>query len=141
MRSRCPQITVLHDLFLVHHTQENVRRTTQYIRSHPDLLGAFSTAGYAAATWLEAKKALGRTMLIVGTDYSDETISAVESGELDAFIAQPLYEEAQLGVCALDTILRGKEYPVFTTLDAPLVTRQNVDKYKVLLQEVKNWYV
>lgn len=141
MRSRCPQITVLHDLFLVHHTQENVRRTTQYIRSHPDLLGAFSTAGYAAATWLEAKKALGRTMLIVGTDYSDETISAVESGELDAFIAQPLYEEAQLGVCALDTILRGKEYPVFTTLDAPLVTRQNVEKYKVLLQEVKNWYV
>ena len=66
-------------------------------------------------------------MIIVGTDYTDETLDLVESGEVQAFVAQPLYEEAQTSVIALDTLLRSNSYPFFTSLDAPLVTRANMD--------------
>ena len=54
-------------------------------------------------------------------------------------MAQPLYEEAQTSVIALDTLLRGNSYPFFTSLDAPLVTRANMDRYRKLLQDVNNW--
>ena len=64
----------------------------------------------------------------------------IESGEVQAFVAQPLYEEAQTSVIALDTLLRGNSYPFFTSLDAPLVTRANMDRYRKLLQDVNNWY-
>ena len=67
-------------------------------------------------------------------------VDLVESGEVQAFVAQPLYEEAQTSVIALDTLLRGNSYPFFTSLDAPLVTRANMDRYRKLLQDVNNWY-
>lgn len=41
---------------------------------------------------------------------------------------------------ALDTLLRGNSCPFFTSLDAPLVTRANMDRYRKLLQDVNNWY-
>ena len=41
---------------------------------------------------------------------------------------------------ALDTLLRGNSYPFFTSLDTPLVTRANMDRYRKLLQDVNNWY-
>ena len=97
--------------------------------------------GLGCACWAAATRALGRDdMIIVGTDYTDETLDLVESGEVQAFVAQPLYEEAQTSVIALDTLLRGNSYPFFTSLDAPLVTRANMDRYRKLLQDVNNWY-
>ena len=80
-------------------------------------------------------------MVIVGTDYDADSIALIKSGELDAFVAQPIYEEAQQGAVILDALLRGKRYEQFTQLDSPLVTKANVDKYDRLLQSVKNWYV
>lgn len=142
VQEKCPQITVSRDLFFAFHTDESASRVTDFVRRTPDLLGAFSTAGSAAITWALAKKALNRSdMIVVGTDYDEDSIALINSGELDAFVAQPIYEESQNGVLALDTILRGKGFPSFTTLDAPLVTKQNVKKYDQQLQYIKNWYV
>ena len=118
-----------------------VQLVMDYMKKTPDLLGAYTTADAACACWAAAKRALGRDdMIIVGTDYTDETLDLVESGEVQAFVAQPLYEEAQTSVIALDTLLRGNSYPFFTSLDAPLVTRANMDRYRKLLQDVNNWY-
>lgn len=142
MRRKCPQITVTQDLLFSYHNEDTVRMVTQFIENTPDLLGAFSTCGLAAITWTMAKKMLERSnMVIVGTDYDADSIALIKSGELDAFVAQPIYEEAQQGVVILDALLRGKRYEQFTQLDSPLVTKANVDKYDRLLQSVKNWYV
>lgn len=139
MREKCPNITVRHDFDFV--DQDCTGMLTDYIRKTPELLGAFTTAGFACVNWAAAKRAAGRReLLLVGTDYSDESVRLVETGEVGAFIAQPLYEEGQMGVVALDAILRGNPFPAFCTLDAPLVTRENLEKYRRLLQDVKNWY-
>lgn len=139
MREKCPNITVRHDFDFV--DQDSTAMLTDYIRKTPELLGAFTTAGSACVNWAAAKRAAGRReLLLVGTDYSDESVHLVETGEVGAFIAQPLYEEGQMGVVALDAILRGNPFPAFCTLDAPLVTRENLEKYRRLLQDVKNWY-
>lgn len=139
MREKCPNITVRHDFDFV--DQDCTQMLTDYIRRTPELLGVFTTAGFACVNWAEAKRAANRReLLLVGTDYSDESIHLVETGEVGAFIAQPLYEEGQMGVVALDAILRGNPFPASCTLDAPLVTRENLEKYRRLLQDVKNWY-
>lgn len=139
MREKCPNITVRHDFDFV--DQHCTPMLTEYIRKTPELVGAFTTAGFACVNWAAAKKAAGRSeLLLVGTDYSDESIRLVETGEVGAFIAQPLYEEGQMGVAALDAILRGNAFPAFCALDAPLVTREGLEKYRRLLQDVKNWY-
>lgn len=141
MQRKCPEIRVAQDLNFAYHTDETLHLVKDYMEKTPDLLGAFSTAGFAAMTWAKAAQSLGRkNMIIVGTDYSDETIQLLEAGEINAFVAQPVYEEAQSGAIALDAILRGHTFPYFSTLEAPLVTKQTVEKYKRLLQEVKNWY-
>ena len=142
LRTRCPQLTVTQDLLFAYHTEDTFRDVRTFMEGVPNLLGAFSTAGLAAITWAHARKDLGRSdMVIVGTDYDEDSIELLKSGELDALVAQPIYEEAQAGVIALDAILRGNGYPMYTALDAPLVTAQNVEKYERLLQFVKNWYV
>ena len=141
MARLCPNVTVQSDLLFVNHTEENTRLVMDYVRQSPDLLGAYTTAGEACVTWAAAKKALGReNMIIVGTDYTDETLDLLEAGEVQAFVAQPLYEEAQSSAVALDKILRGSDLPYFTALDAPLVTRDTMGSYRRLLQDVKNWY-
>lgn len=142
VRQKCPDITVLHDLDFVNPTEENLKLVTDYLRSKPELLAVFTTTGFSCVTWAKAKKALGRSdLIIIGTDYNDETMQLLDSGEIQAFVAQPIYEEPQMGVVALDAILRGNDFPTFCTLDAPLVTRDNAERYRRLLQEVKNWYV
>ena len=142
MKEKCPQISVTQDLLFAYHNSDTVRMVTQFIEDTPDLLGAFSTCGLAAITWTMAKKTLQRSnMVIVGTDYDADSIALIKRGELDAFVAQPIYEEAQQGVVVLDALLRGKRYEQFTQLDSPLVTKDNVEKYDRLMQSVKNWYV
>ena len=140
-RSSLPHVVINADLRFTEHMEKNKQLVMDYMKKTPDLLGAYTTAGAACACWAAAKRALGRDdMIIVGTDYTDETLDLVESGEVQAFVAQPLYEEAQTSVIALDTLLRGNSYPFFTSLDAPLVTRANMDRYRKLLQDVNNWY-
>ena len=141
MREKCPRVTVTQDLLFADHSEESVRAVTEFMRNTPDLLGVFSTAGFAAITWSHVRRLLGRDITIIGTDYDEESIELLKQGELDAFVAQPIYEESQESVTALDTILRGNVFPAVTTLEAPLVTAQNVEKYDLLVQYVRNFYV
>ena len=139
MREKCPNVTVRNEFDFVQTDRTDM--LTEYIRNMPNLVGAFTTAGFSCVNWAAAIRASGRKdLVLVGTDYSDESIRLVEQGELDAFVAQPLYEEGQMGVIAMDAILRGNPFPFFRSLDAPLVTRESLEKYRRLLQEVNNWY-
>ena len=141
MQILCPEITVVQDRYFFRHSEQNTTLVKEFIRNAPELLASFSTAGDACITWAEAKKALDRPeLIVVGTDYTEETVALLENGEVQAFVAQPVYEEAQMSVEALDAALRGNDYPIVCQLDAPLVTVSNVDKYRRLLQEVQNWY-
>lgn len=141
----CPQLRVfrdLRDLQIANFTADNVRLAAELMRAHPDLLAVVTTAGGACANWAAAKRELGRDdLIIVGTDYTAESLDLLERGEIQAVVAQPVYEETQNSVLALDAILRGNPFPEAVRLDAPLITRENTGKYRRLLQEIQNWYV
>lgn len=142
MQSLCPGIRVVTTRYFFRSAGPDISIARDFIRATPEILASFSTCGDACVVWSEAKRELDRPdILVIGTDYTEATMSLLESGEIQAFVAQPIYEEAQMSVDALDATLRGNDYPVLCQLDAPLVTGGNLEKYRRLLQEVQNWYV
>ena len=84
-RSSLPHVAINADLRFTEHMEKNKQLIMDYMKKTPDLLGAYTTAGAACACWAAAKRALGRDdMIIVGTDYTDETLDLVESGEVQS---------------------------------------------------------
>ena len=142
LRALCPGLTVVRGPDFIGHTPESAEQVHSFLRQYPDLLVSFSTCGEACVTWAKVKAEQNvENLIIIGTDYTEETVSLLEQGAIQAFVAQPVYEEGQRSVEALDAALRGKDYPVLCQLDAPLVTADNVEKYRRLLRDVQNWYI
>jgi ribose transport system substrate-binding protein len=118
------------------------------IQRNPDIIAAFGLTGNSPVTWAGAAKAAGKApgeIVIVGMDYTEANLALIESGEVAAIVAQPLYEEAYVTMEYLDTVLRGGTVPQWTPLDAPLVYKGGTGVndpayYGGILEEVKTWF-
>lgn len=115
-----------------------ISRAVAIIQANPDLAGAFSTTGGGPTTWAGAKDQTGKKDIVaIGMDYTEENIDLVKSGKIYAIVAQPLYEEAARSVEILDKLLRGEKVPYFTPLEAPVVTKEGINKYESIIARVK----
>ena len=95
------------------------------IQAHPDIIGAFGTTGNSPITWADAAEKAGKApgeLVIVGMDATEGNLDYLEAGKVAAIVAQPLYDEAYKTMEYLDKIFRGEEVPVWTDLEAPIVT-------------------
>lgn len=118
------------------------------IQKNTDLIAAFGTTGNSPVTWADAAQKAGKEpgeIAIIGMDYTEANLSRIETGEVLAIVAQPLYSEAQETVKMLDQYLRTGEVPYWTPLTAPLVYKggQGVSDpatYTGILEEVKTWF-
>lgn len=118
-----------------------ISKAVGIIQANKDLVGAFSTTGGGPATWASAKDQANKADLIcIGMDYTEQNIDLVKSGKIYAIVAQPLFEEAQRSVEILDKLLRGEKVPYFTPLDAPIVTKDGIDKYLDIITKVKAFF-
>lgn len=115
-----------------------IARAVAVIQANKDILGAFSTTGGGPQTWSGAMDQANRKDLIcVGMDYTEQNIDLVKTGKIYAIVAQPLFDEAQKSVELLDKMLRGEKVTYFTPLDAPVVTKDGIDKYADYIAKVK----
>ena len=57
-----------------------------------------------------------------------EAADYLEKGKVQALVAQPLYDEAQKTMEYFDNLFRGGEVPMWTDLDAPIVTKDGEGK-------------
>jgi len=118
------------------------------IQKNSDLIAAFGTTGNSPVTWADAAAKAGKNpgeIVIVGMDYTEANLAKIESGEVAAIIAQPLFEEASKTMDLLDLYFRTGKVPAWTPLDAPLVFKggkgsSDPDSYKAILEEVKTWF-
>lgn len=95
------------------------------IQSNPDIIGAFGTTGNSPITWADAASKAGKAdgeIFIVGMDATEGNLDYLEAGKVQALVAQPLYEEAYQTMEYFDKVFRGEEVPVWTDLEAPVVT-------------------
>lgn len=95
------------------------------IQNHTDLIGAFGTTGNSPITWSDAATKAGKAdgeLVIVGMDATAGNLQALRDGKVAALVAQPLYQEAYKTMEYFDTLFRGGEVPIWTDLEAPIVT-------------------
>jgi ribose transport system substrate-binding protein len=96
------------------------------IQANPDIIGAFGTTGNSPITWSDAATKAGKAdgeIAIIGMDATEGNLDALEAGKVLALVAQPLYQEAYKTMEFLDKVLRGEEVPLWTDLEAPIVTK------------------
>lgn len=96
------------------------------IQANPDIIGAFGTTGNSPVTWADAATKAGKAdgeIAIIGMDPTVGNLDYLEAGKVLAIVGNPLYAEASLTMEYLDKIFRGEEVPMWTDLDAPIVTK------------------
>lgn len=137
MKKKYPNVKVLDPIEEGFDTPTAINRATAIIQANPDIAGAFSTTGAGPSTWAGAQENTGKKIIAIAMDYSRVNLDLVKEGKMYAVVAQPLYEEFALCAELLDTLLRGGEVEYNNLLEAPLVTRDNIDEYYKVLEKVE----
>jgi ribose transport system substrate-binding protein len=79
---------------------------------------------------IEAVKEAGREgeIVVVSVDAQETALEAIESGAIDATVAYPIV--MPMGIIAAAKIIAKESMPKFIELEAPIVTKENVEKFK-----------
>lgn len=118
------------------------------IQAHPDIIGAFGTTGNSPITWADAAFKAGYKdgeIVIVGMDATEGNLDYLQAGKVAALVAQPLYQEAYKTMEYLDKVFRGGEVPLWTDLEAPIVTldgegENGIDYHRGIANEVSTFF-
>lgn len=93
------------------------------LQAQPEINAVFAHNDEMALGALQAIKASGRDILIVGFDATDDAVKAVEAGEMSATVAQQPSEIGSMGVETADKVIKGESVEDFIPVDLKLVTK------------------
>ena len=94
---------------------------TNYITKHPDLKGIYCCNDTMAMGALEAVKASGKDIKVVGTDGNEDAVESVNAGELTATVAQ---DPAGVGARGLEMMIQAvKEGAPIDIATPPIVEK------------------
>lgn len=110
-----------------------VAKAVSILQANPDVTAAFSTTGEGVETWSGATEETGRELTIIGMDYTPHNLDLIKEGKVYGVVAQPLYEEHQLAVESLKTLICGGTVEYEPSLPAPLVTKANLKEYEEIV--------
>ena len=107
--------------------------TTDLITAHPDLRGLFVFGGQANTCAPEAAMAVGKNpgkdLWIVARNAGEQELEAIQTGRLDATVAQFPENMGFAGVQSIADFHLGKPVPSFIHSGTELVTADNVEQY------------
>ncbi len=92
------------------------------LQAQPEINAVFAHNDEMALGALQAIKASGREILIVGFDATDDAVKSVEAGEMAATVAQQPSEIGSMGVDIADKVIKGESVENFIPVDLKLVT-------------------
>lgn len=92
------------------------------LQSQPDIQAVFAHNDEMALGALEAVKASGRDIMIVGFDATDDAVAAVEAGDMAATVAQQPELIGKIGVETAVKVLSGEEVDANIPVELSLVT-------------------
>lgn len=93
------------------------------LQAQPEINAVFAHNDEMALGALQAIKASGRDILIVGFDATDDAVKSVEAGEMAATVAQQPSEIGSMGVDIADKVIKGESVEDFIPVDLKLVTK------------------
>lgn len=137
MQKYCPTLKVLPVELEGPEPTQAIAVAVSIIQANPDIVIGFSTTGGGPTTWAGAQKETGKKVLAVGMDYTRVNLDLVKNGEVWGIVAQPLYDECKGSAELLYKMANGEEVPYWTMLEAPLVTKDNMDAFYAILDRLE----
>ncbi len=93
------------------------------LQAQPEINAVFAHNDEMALGALQAIKASGRSIMVVGFDATDDAVKAVESGEMAATVAQQPAMIGSLGVENAAKVIKGESIEKSIPVDLKLVTK------------------
>jgi len=99
------------------------------LTANPNLKGIFATNDEMALGALNAAKAAGRTLVIVGFDATNDALRAISEGELAGSVAQFPTMIGELGTLTAAKVARGEAVEAFVNIGVEVVSQENVAEF------------
>ncbi len=106
------------------------------LTANPNIKGIYATNDEMALGALEAAKAAGKTLVIVGFDASPNALDSIEAGELSGSVAQFPGKIGELGTLTAAAVARGEKVEAFVNTGVDVVSLENITTYKPDAQPV-----
>jgi ribose transport system substrate-binding protein len=135
MKAKYPKIKVLAPQLEGFEPSAAVAKAVSILAANPSVTGAFSSTGGGPATWAGAEKQTGKKLTVISMDYVRQNLDLVNSGDVYAIVAQPLFQEGAKVADILDQMIHGQAVPYDNPLPAPLVTKADTAPYYAFLQQ------
>ena len=100
------------------------------LTANPDLKGVYATNDEMALGALNAAKAAGMTLVIVGFDASPDALDSIEAGELTGSVAQFPKKIGELGTLTAAAVARGESVEAFVNTGVDVVSIDNISEFK-----------
>ncbi len=100
------------------------------LTSNPNLKAIYATNDEMALGALNAAKAAGKELIIVGFDASPDALTSIEAGELTGSVAQFPTMIGELGVLTAAAVARGESVEAFVNTGVEVVWLENVAEFK-----------
>ena len=140
MKKYCPHLKILEVQEEGPEPTKAIQVATSIMLANPDVVAALSTTGGGPTTWAGAQKETGRKIIAVGMDYTRVNLDLVKSGQVWGAVAQPLFTECLGSAKLLMEMANGAPAAYWTKLEAPLITKENVDEYYGMLDRLEPKY-
>lgn len=100
------------------------------LTAHPDLAGFVSDTDIAVIGVVEAIKADGKTLFVMGHDGQIAALEAIKAGDMTATVVYPYGEFGVVGVDTAAKLAKGEEVPATVTIEPQgVIDESNVQQY------------
>jgi ribose transport system substrate-binding protein len=137
MKKYCPNLKVLDVVLEGGEPATAIAAAVSIIQANPDIVAGFSTTGGGPTTWAGAQDQTGKKVLSVGMDYTRVNLDLVKAGKVWGIVAQPIYDEMAGAAVLVYKMANGEKVPYWTILEAPLVTKDNLDAYYAIFNKLE----
>ena len=98
--------------------------------SNPNLKAIYATNDEMALGAVNAAKAAGKELVIVGFDASPDALKSIDAGELTGSVAQFPTMIGELGVLTAAAVARGEKVEAFVNTGVEVVSKENLAEFK-----------
>jgi ribose transport system substrate-binding protein len=137
MAQECPNLKVLKAEEEGFDPPKAIAKAVSIMQANPDILAALSTTGGGPTTWAGAQKETGKKIVAIAMDYTRVNLDLVKNGEMYAVVGQPLWDESFTAAQLLKKMSAGQTVAYYTPMDAPIITKADVDKYYKMLDDAE----
>lgn len=99
------------------------------LTANPNLKAIYATNDEMALGALNAAKAAGKTLIIVGFDASPDALQSISAGELTGSIAQYPGKIGELGTLTAAAVARGEPVEAFVNTGVAVVSKDNIGDF------------